>query len=66
MNVEGVMGTANIRSRGTQSNVFVDLHVILDGNVSVDEAEKIKNKCKEELNKNFAEIKDILIEIDAI
>jgi cation diffusion facilitator family transporter len=64
-NVDGVKGVSNIRSRGPQSNVFVDLHLILDGSTNVETAEKIKNNCKDDLKKNFSEIKDIVIEIDA-
>ena len=65
LNVEGVKGVSNIRSRGTQSNVFLDLHLILEGDINLRDAEKIKNSCKEELNNNFSVIKDIIIEIDA-
>lgn len=64
-NVDGVKGVTDIRSRGTQSNVFIDLHLILDGTLNVEDAEKIKNSCKDDLKKNFSEIKDIIIEIDA-
>lgn len=65
LNVDGIEGVKNIRSRGTQSNVFVDLHLIFEGNTSVRDAEKIKNACKDELVKSFPEIKDMIIEIDS-
>lgn len=65
LDVDGVRGVSNIRSRGTQSNVFVDLHLILDGDTSVNEAEAIKNNCKDKLNGNFSQIRDMVIEIDA-
>ena len=65
LNVEGVKGVSDIRSRGTKSSVFVDFHLILDGNINVSDAQKIKNDCKCELTKNFSQIKDMLIEIDS-
>lgn len=64
--VDGISGVSNIRSRGTQSNVFVDLHLILDGNINVYQAEEIKEECKDILIKKRPEIKDILIEIDSL
>lgn len=66
LNVDGIEGVKNIRSRGTPSNVFVDLHLILDGETNIRNAEIIKNNCKEELVKSFPEIKDMIIEIDSI
>lgn len=65
LNVDGIEGVRNIRSRGTPSNVFVDLHLILDGETNIKNAEIIKNNCKEELVKSFPEIKDMIIEIDS-
>ena len=65
LDISGVEGVRNIRSRGTQSNVFVDMHLILDGNISVLEGEKIKNECGDRLIDRFPEIKDIMFEIDA-
>lgn len=64
MDIEGVEDVSNIRSRGTKSNVFLDLHLILNPDISVEKAERIKNDCKANLFKEFNEIKDIIIEID--
>lgn len=64
MSIDGVEGTTNIRSRGTRSTVFLDLHLILNPDITVNEAETIKNDCKLKLTKEFGEIEDILIEID--
>lgn len=45
-----------IRSRGRNDDMFLDLHVMVDENISVKEAHilshKIENKIKEEINKN--------------
>ena len=65
LGISGVEGVRNIRSRGTQSNVFIDMHLVLDGGISVLEAEKIKNECGDRLTDRFPEIKDMIFEIDA-
>lgn len=62
--VDGVKGVENIRSRGTKSNIFVDMHLILDENMTVKQAQDIKNTCKKDLINKYPEIKDMLIEID--
>ncbi len=65
MTVDGVKGVRNIRSRGTKSHVFVDLHLVLDEKINLAEADMIKKSSKNKLTDNFSEIKDIIIEIDA-
>lgn len=62
--VDGIKGVENIRSRGTKSNIFIDMHLILDEDMTVKQAQEIKNTCKNDLINKFPEIKDILIEID--
>ena len=64
--IDGIKGLTNIRSRGTQSNIFVDFHLVLDGNIDVNQAYKIKQQCKDRLFEKRNEIKDIMIEIDSL
>lgn len=64
--IDGIKDLTNIRSRGTQSNIFVDFHLVLDGNIDVNQAYKIKQQCKDRLFEKRNEIKDIMIEIDSL
>jgi cation diffusion facilitator family transporter len=56
MGFEEVKDAHNIRSRGTEDDIHIDMHIMLDSNMSIEESHKlihgIEDRIKEELNKN--------------
>ena len=56
MNFPQIKNTHRIRSRGREDDMFLDLHIMVDGETTVNEAHKLSHevakKIKEEINEN--------------
>ena len=62
--VPGVIGCEKIRTRGPSDNVFVDLHLWIDGRTPLGEAHAISHVVKDRLMARFPEIVDVVIHIE--
>jgi len=62
--VPGVIGTEKIRTRGPSDNVFVDLHLWIDGRTPLGEAHALSHVVKDKLMARFPEIVDVVIHIE--
>jgi len=63
--IEGVENVHNIRTRGTTSNVFVDMHVVVDSNLSMKKAHEISEIIEKKLKNNFTQINEVLIHLES-
>lgn len=54
---EKVKGVHNIRSRGSENDIYVDMHILVDPNISVEDSHilthAIEDKIQNEVNKNI-------------
>ena len=64
LEVKGVLDTEKCFVRKTGMTFHVDLHVIVDGSISVEEGHKIAHDLKDHLQKEIPELADILIHIE--
>ncbi len=64
LEVNGVLGTEKCFIRKTGMNYYVDLHVLVDRNISVSEGHFISHKLKDKLQKDIPSIKNILMHIE--
>lgn len=62
--VPGVMGCEKIRTRGSADNVFVDLHLWIDGQTPLGQAHALSHLVKDKLMARFPEIVDVVIHIE--
>ncbi len=62
--VQGVRGCHGVRTRGTFSHVFLDLHLLVDPNLSVHDAHEIAHIVELEIKKSFPEVVDIVVHIE--
>ncbi|WP_323736023.1 cation diffusion facilitator family transporter [Methanosphaera sp. ISO3-F5] len=62
--IYGVNNIHNVRTRGTNSAVYVDMHLVVDDNLTIEQAHQISKSCKNTLYKKHPEIKDILIQLE--
>jgi len=62
--VPGVMGCEKIRTRGSADNVFVDLHLWIDGQTPLGQAHALSHVVKDKLMARFPEIVDVVIHIE--
>ncbi|RAP45325.1 cation diffusion facilitator family transporter [uncultured Methanosphaera sp.] len=66
MPIPGVIDVHNIRSRGTNSMIFMDMHLVLSDNLSLTEAYDISHKCEEVIKEKYPEVEDIMIRLEPI
>ena len=62
--VSGVIGCEKIRTRGASDNVFVDLHLWVDGRTPLGQAHALSHVVKDKLMARFPEIVDVVIHIE--
>jgi len=64
MEVEGVEGLHMMRTRRMGGRALVDLHIEVDGEVSISEGHHISEKVRCFLLDNFEELTDVMVHID--
>jgi cation diffusion facilitator family transporter len=62
--VPEVLGSHHIRTRGSADFVFLDLHIWMDANMSLDKAHLLSHVVKDRLMARFPQIKDAIIHIE--
>jgi cation diffusion facilitator family transporter len=62
--VPEVLGSHHIRTRGSADFVFLDLHIWMDANMSLDKAHSLSHDVKDRLMTRFPQIKDAIIHIE--
>ncbi|MFZ0493256.1 MAG: cation diffusion facilitator family transporter [Acidimicrobiia bacterium] len=61
--VEGVEGCHSVRTRGSMSEVFVDLHAEVDPGFTVEEAHRISSAVADRIEGAFPEVVDVLVHL---
>jgi cation diffusion facilitator family transporter len=64
--VDGVLSCHDVRTRGTMSEVYVDLHVQVDKEASLQRAHGIAETVEKALCEEFAEIADAIVHIEPL
>lgn len=64
--VPGVLGCHHIRTRGTTSEVYVDLHVQVDPTVTVTVGHEIAEAVEKELCREFQEVVDVVAHLEPL
>jgi cation diffusion facilitator family transporter len=64
LSVAGVLGCHQIRTRGSEDHVFLDLHVWLPPDMPLDEAHRISHVVKDKLMARYPKIADAIIHIE--
>ncbi|MEJ2183169.1 MAG: cation diffusion facilitator family transporter [Nitrospirota bacterium] len=59
--VKGVRDCHNIRTRGMERHVHLDLHIQLDADISLEEAHAITHQVEDRLRESFPEVADIVV-----
>jgi cation diffusion facilitator family transporter len=62
--VPEVIGSHHVRTRGSNDFVFLDLHIWMRADMSLDEAHSISHVVKDKLMARFPQIKDAIIHIE--
>ena len=61
---DGVIGCHDIRTRGSANSVYLDLHVLVDRNLSIERAHGIADGIEEKIKKEFPAVVDIVVHVE--
>lgn len=64
LTVPGVKGTHNIRSRGAEGRVWIDLHIQVDPNLTVDQAHDIASRVAQHVEDDFDRPADVTVHVE--
>ncbi|UZR98204.1 cation diffusion facilitator family transporter [Chondrinema litorale] len=63
-NVDGIIDTEKCFIRKAGMDLYVDLHIIVDGEISVKEGHQIAHNLKDKLKEEYPEIADVLVHVE--
>lgn len=64
LRVPGVWGCHSIRTRGSEAEVYVDLHIQVDPESSVAEGHKVAENVEREVARTFANVVDVIAHLE--
>ncbi|MFN3396069.1 MAG: cation diffusion facilitator family transporter [Thermodesulfovibrionales bacterium] len=62
--VEGVKGCHDIRTRGTIKSIFLDLHVCVRPDITLEEAHDIADRVEAMIKERFPDVVDIVVHVE--
>jgi len=62
--IEGVLGCHDIRTRGTESEVYVDLHIQVDPGATVANGHEIAERVEKAVAEGFPEVVDVIAHLE--
>jgi cation diffusion facilitator family transporter len=65
LSVEGVKSCHKIRSRGTDQAIYLDLHIQVDGRMSLDQAHYLGHQVQDRLQAEL-EVKDVVVHVEPV
>jgi cation diffusion facilitator family transporter len=64
--VDGVLGCHDVRTRGSLSEVYVDMHVQVDPGLSLEAAHDIAEEVERRVCEAFEQVKDVIVHIEPL
>ena len=66
LGVEGVLGCHDVRTRGTDSDVYVDLHIQVDSGATVAEGHAIAERVEKAVADSFEDVRDVIAHLEPL
>lgn len=63
-NIEGVMECHNIRTRGRQDDIHIDLHVLVRPDMHIFQADKLCDKIEEVIKNSISGVTDVVVHME--
>lgn len=64
LSIEGVAACHNIRTRGPEDEVFADLHILVDPDMSISRAHAIGNAAEALIKERIPQIREVLVHLE--
>ena len=62
--VEGVRGCHEVRTRGTEGEVYMDLHVLVDPRMPIIKAHAVGDAVEEAIRQSFPQVVDVVVHLE--
>ncbi|NTU88632.1 MAG: cation transporter [Actinobacteria bacterium] len=62
--VPGTAGCHGVRTRGTETEVYVDLHLLVDSDISVREAHAVAEQVEHCIKEKLPQVRDVVVHIE--
>src|SRR4030043_871936 len=62
--LDGVRGCHDIRTRGSENSIYLDLHVLVDRNLSTEKSHEIADSIEETIKREFPSVVDIVVHVE--
>jgi cation diffusion facilitator family transporter len=62
--VEGVRGCHKVRTRGTETAIYLDLHVLVDPDMTVREGHELANRVECRVRETYPAVRDVVVHIE--
>jgi cation diffusion facilitator family transporter len=62
--LDGVRGCHDIRTRGSENSIYLDLHVLVDRNLSTEKSHGIADSIEESIKREFPSVVDIVVHVE--
>lgn len=62
--VPGALDCHAVRTRGTEGEVYMDLHILVDPNMTIERAHRVAGEVEAALNKKFPQVVDIVVHVE--
>jgi len=64
--VDGVLGCHDIRTRGTDSHVYVDMHVQVDPSLTVADGHAVAERVERAVAEHFEQVADVIVHLEPL
>lgn len=64
ISTEGVRGCHDIRTRGTAHSAFLDLHILVDPEISIEKGHAIADRVESAIKERFPSVVDIVVHVE--
>lgn len=64
MDVDGVLGCHHIRTRGLESEVYVDMHILVSPSLSVEHGHAIAESVEDAVHTAFGAVADVVVHVE--
>ncbi|MBI4838532.1 MAG: cation transporter [Nitrospirae bacterium] len=64
LQIQGIRECHEIRTRGKEDSIHIDLHVLVDPEVQIQKAHELSHSVEEIIKKNFPSVVDVIVHIE--
>lgn len=62
--IDGVIECHNIRARGRQDDIYIDLHVLVKKDMRIDKADSLSDKIERTIKDNIGGVSDVIVHME--